>query len=215
MMPADLTSSDSEVLNSPETPQQETPRTCTRQNPCTKPTCYTCASPSDSNHIRNLTTALNTTCYTCVSPSNGNHVRNLTTALNMTCYTCSSPSDGNHVRNLTTELNTTCYTCASSSEGNHIRNLTTGPKPYQPAPGHLIRDIHSMFLDALQENYFAELFYIFQDAIHQDHLEELIYRFKEASQCNKFTLITCVANLGNKYFYMVTSKLLNKNLPIA
>ena len=60
-MPADLTSLDSEVLDSTETPQQETPRTCTRQTPCTKPACYTCSSPSDGNHIRNLTTALNTT----------------------------------------------------------------------------------------------------------------------------------------------------------
>ena len=60
-MPADLTYSDSEVLDSTETPQQETPRTCTRQTPCTKPTCYTCSSPSDGNHVRNLTTALNMT----------------------------------------------------------------------------------------------------------------------------------------------------------
>ena len=63
-MPADLTSSDSEVLNSMETTQQETPQTSTRQTPCTKPTCYTCSSPSDSNHVRNLTTALNMTTST-------------------------------------------------------------------------------------------------------------------------------------------------------
>ena len=31
-----------------------------------------------------------------------------------------------------------------------------------------IRDVHSTFLDALQENYFSELFGLFQDAIHQD-----------------------------------------------
>ena len=63
-MPANLTYSDSEVLNSTESPQQETPRTCTRQTPCTKPTCYTCSSPSDGNHVRNLTTVLNTTTST-------------------------------------------------------------------------------------------------------------------------------------------------------
>ena len=62
-MPADL-SSDSEVLDSTETPQQETPRTCTRQTPCTKPTCNTCMSPSDGNHVRNLTNPLNTTTST-------------------------------------------------------------------------------------------------------------------------------------------------------
>ena len=59
-MPPDL-SSDSEVLDSTETPQQETPRTCTRQIPCCKQTCLGCLSPTDSNHIRNLTTLLNTT----------------------------------------------------------------------------------------------------------------------------------------------------------
>ena len=68
-MPADLTSSDSEVLDSMETPEQETPRTCTGQTPCTKPTCYTCSSPSDGNHVRNLTTALNmTTSIASVNP---------------------------------------------------------------------------------------------------------------------------------------------------
>ena len=53
-----------------------------------------------------------------------------------------------------------------------------------------------MFLDALQENDLAKLFYMFQDAIHQDPLEELICRFKEALQCNKFALMTCVANVA-------------------
>ena len=65
-MPANLTSLDSEVLNSKETPQQETPRTCTRQTPCAKPTCFTCSSPSDGNHVRNLTTALNMTTSTTI-----------------------------------------------------------------------------------------------------------------------------------------------------
>ena len=69
-MPANLTSLDSEVLNSKETPQQETPRTCTRQTPCAMPTCFTCSSPSDGNHVRNLTTALNmTTSTTTVNTS--------------------------------------------------------------------------------------------------------------------------------------------------
>ena len=83
MMPADLTSLDSEVLDSTETPQQETPRTCTRQTPCTKPTCYTCASPSDGNHVRNLTTALNTTTSTasvnpCPAPPTNHWISKLT-----------------------------------------------------------------------------------------------------------------------------------------
>ena len=38
--------------------------TCIRQTPCAKPTCFTCLSPSDGNHVRNLTTALNTTTST-------------------------------------------------------------------------------------------------------------------------------------------------------
>ena len=46
-MPANLTSSDFEVLDSMEIPQQETPQTC--------------SSPSDGNHVQNLTTALNMT----------------------------------------------------------------------------------------------------------------------------------------------------------
>ena len=63
-MPADLTSLDSEVLNSTETPQQVSPRTCTKQTPCDKPTCFTCSSPSNGNHVQTLTTALNMTTST-------------------------------------------------------------------------------------------------------------------------------------------------------
>ena len=63
-MPTDLTSSDSEVLHSTETPQQEPPRTCTRQIPCCKQTCFGYSSPTDGNHIGNLTTTLNMTAST-------------------------------------------------------------------------------------------------------------------------------------------------------
>ena len=65
-MLADLTSSDSEVLDSTETPQQETHQTCTRKTPCTKPICYTCSSPSNGNHVQNLTTALNMITSTAI-----------------------------------------------------------------------------------------------------------------------------------------------------
>ena len=82
MMPADLTSSDSEVLDSTETPQKETPRTCTRQTPGAKPTCFTCLSPSNGNHVRNLTTALNrttstTTVNTCPAPPTNHWISEL------------------------------------------------------------------------------------------------------------------------------------------
>ena len=49
---------------SSETPQQETPRTCTRQTPCCKQTCLGCSLPSDGKHIWNLTSALNTSTTT-------------------------------------------------------------------------------------------------------------------------------------------------------
>ena len=68
-MPSNLTSSDSEVLDSMDTPQQETPQTCTRQTPCAMQTCFTCSSPSDSNNVLNLTTAMNTTTSTTKVPT--------------------------------------------------------------------------------------------------------------------------------------------------
>ena len=59
-MPVDLNSPDSEVSVPSETPQQENPRTCTRQTPCCKQTCLGCSLPTDGSHVRNLTSALNT-----------------------------------------------------------------------------------------------------------------------------------------------------------
>ena len=62
-MPADL-SLDLEVIDSMETPQLETPRTCTRQTPCCKQTCLKCSLPTDGNHIQNLTVPLHPTAST-------------------------------------------------------------------------------------------------------------------------------------------------------
>ena len=68
-MPVDLNSPDSEVSVPSETPQQENPRTCTRQTPCCKQTCLGCSLPSDGNHVRNLTSALNTPTTTTSTTS--------------------------------------------------------------------------------------------------------------------------------------------------
>ena len=68
-MPVDLNSPDSEVSVPSETPQQENPRTCTRQTPCCKQTCLRCSLPTNGTHVRNLTSALNTTTTTASTTS--------------------------------------------------------------------------------------------------------------------------------------------------